>query len=93
MMEKKATGVVLRPKRQVTLPKEICEQLGISTGDILEVTIEDSAIVARPRRVVALQALREIQRAFKASGVTEAELQESGRRIRQEAARERYGKA
>jgi AbrB family looped-hinge helix DNA binding protein len=91
MTEKKVADVMLRPKRQVTLPKEICDQLGIGPGDVLELTVEDSTIIARPRKTVALEALKEIQQAFKRSGITEGELQKSGRRVRQEVARERYG--
>jgi AbrB family looped-hinge helix DNA binding protein len=91
MVQKKATDVVLRPKRQVTLPKEICDQLGIGPGDVLEMTVEDTIIVARPRKIVALEALKEIQQAFQRSGITEEEVQKTGRRVRQEVARERYG--
>ncbi len=91
MAEKKVADVVLRPKRQVTLPKEVCDQLGIGPGDVLEVTVEDSCIVARPRRIVALEAIKEIHQAFQRSGITEEELQKTGRRVRQEVARERYG--
>jgi AbrB family looped-hinge helix DNA binding protein len=89
MKERKATGIVLRPKRQITLPGDICDQLHIQPGDILEATVEDGMLVARPRKTVALEALREIQRAFEHSGVSEQELQETGRRIRQEVAAER----
>jgi AbrB family looped-hinge helix DNA binding protein len=91
MKEKKLTDVILRPKRQVTLPKEVCDQLGIQPGDALEVTVEDCTLIARPRKVVALEALKEIQQAFERSGITEQELQDAGRRIRREVARERYG--
>jgi len=91
MKEKKPTDVVLRPKRQVTLPREVCDQLGIQPGDILEVTVEDCTLIARPRKTVALEALKEIQQAFERSGVTEQELQGAGRRIRREVAGERYG--
>ncbi|MBM3118313.1 MAG: AbrB/MazE/SpoVT family DNA-binding domain-containing protein [Chloroflexi bacterium] len=90
MSERKVADVVLRPKRQVTLPKEICNQLGIEPGDVLELMVEDSALIARPRKSVALEALKEIQQAFQRSGITEEELQEAGRRVRQEIARERY---
>ena len=75
--------VVLRPKRQMTLPKEICEQLGIGPGDILELSLEGSTLTARPKKVAALEALSEIREAFQRSGVTEEELQKTGRRIRQ----------
>ncbi|MBI2907758.1 MAG: hypothetical protein HYX92_08900 [Chloroflexi bacterium] len=39
----------------------------------------------------ARQALREIQEAFRRSGITEEELQEEGRRVRHELVNERYG--
>ncbi len=90
MRERKVADAVLRPKRQVTLPKEICNQLGIKPGDVLELLVEDSVLIARPRKSVALEALREIQQVFQRSGITEEELQETGRRVRQEIARERY---
>jgi len=90
MAEKKVTDVVLRLKRQITLPKEVCEQLGIEPGDMLELSLEGSALVARPKKVAALEALREIRKAFERSGVTEEELQDTGHRVRQEVIRERY---
>ena len=91
MKEKNVANIVLRPKRQVTLPREVCDQLGIGPGDVLELTVEDSTIVARPRKTVALEALNEIQQAFRRSGITEAELQKTGRQVRQTTASERYG--
>ena len=90
MADKKPIEVVLRPKRQITLPKEVCEQLGIGPGDMLELSTEGSTLVARPKKVAALEALREIRQAFKRSGISEEELQETGRRVRQEVTRERY---
>ena len=80
---------VLRPKRQLTLPRRACEQLGISTGDVLELSLEGDTLVARPRKKAALEALREIRQAFERSGITEEELQKAGRRARQEVTRER----
>ena len=85
-----AIDVVVRPKRQVTLPKEICEQLGIAPGDTLEFNLEGSVLVARPKKARALDAVREIRAMFKASGITEAELQDSGREIRREVAGRLY---
>lgn len=90
MSDRKILDVVLRPKRQLTLPKEICDQLGIEPGDVLELLVEDSALIARSRKSVALEALKEIQQAFQRSGIAEEELQEAGRRVRQEIAKERY---
>ena len=80
-------NVVVRPKRQVTLPREICEQLGIGPGDKLELALEGDVLVARPKKSIALEALREIREAFKRSGVTEAELQKTGQRIRRDLTR------
>lgn len=89
-MEKKAAEVTLRPRRQITLPKEVCEQLGIKPGDMLELFLEGSTLVAKPKKVIALEALQEIREAFKRSGITEEELQETGRQVRQEVVSARY---
>jgi AbrB family looped-hinge helix DNA binding protein len=91
MKEKKSAAVVLRPKRQVTLPKEVCAQLGVKPGDILEVTVDDCVLIARPRKTLALEALTEIQQVFERSGISEKELQAAGRRARREVAGERFG--
>ncbi|MHA1216208.1 MAG: AbrB/MazE/SpoVT family DNA-binding domain-containing protein [Candidatus Thorarchaeota archaeon] len=90
MVEKKAIDVVLRPKRQITLPRGVCDELGIGPGDVLEVSVDEARLVARPKKTVALEALREIQRAFERSGITKEELQEAGRQAREEIARERF---
>lgn len=91
MAGEKLTSAVLRPKRQITIPKKLCDELGIEPGDMLELTVENAKLVAKPRKNVALEALREIQRTFQKSGLTEEELQEEGRRVRREVAGERYG--
>ena len=82
--------VVVRPKRQVTLPKEICQQLGIAPGDLLEFTLDGATLVARLKKARALDAVKEIREMFKASGISEAELQDSGRKIRREVVKELY---
>jgi len=46
---------------------------------------------ANVRRQRALEALNAIQKMFQESGITEAELQAEGRRIRRQLVRERYG--
>jgi AbrB family looped-hinge helix DNA binding protein len=91
MSEKQPAGVVLRPKRQVTLPKDICDRLGIEPGDALELMVKDSVLIATPRKSVSMESLKEIQQAFKRSGITEEDLQKTGRRVRQEITRERDG--
>jgi len=83
--------IVLRDKRQLTLPRDICEQLGIGPGDRLTLYVEDGALVARPNKTIALDALHELQRMFKESDITLKELLENGRRIRRELVKEYYG--
>ena len=76
--------VILRGRRQVTLPAQVCERMGLQTGDRLEMRVEDDTLVVKPKKGLALHALREIQAAFAASGIREEDLQQSGREIREE---------
>lgn len=82
--------IVIRPRRQMTLPRQVCEALGVGPGDRLVLEVTDGVLIARPGQAAALEALRELQRAFAESGVTERELLESGRQIRDELFREKY---
>jgi len=82
--------VILRPKRQITLPTDICQRLGIVPGDKLELVVEGKTLIARPKKAIALEALREIREAFKRSGITEEALQEASRQIRQKSTGEHY---
>ena len=90
-MERFTINVRLGARRQITLPGKVCEKLRVTPGDKLEVTVEDSTLVVRPNRAAALNALREIQEAFRRSGITEEELLEDGMKIRKELIKERYG--
>lgn len=84
------TEVVWRDKRQITLPAEICERLGLKVGDRLEVRLEGDTLIARPKKAVALEAL-ELRRVFAASGVSEQDLQAYARQVRERLSAERYG--
>jgi len=84
-------AIVLRPRRQVTLPRAACEALGVKPGDRLVLEVRDGALLVRPGRRAALDALRAIQQAFAESGITEEELLEGGRQVREEIFHERYG--
>ena len=86
------TRAVLRPRRQLTLPRDICRQLGIDTGDQVDLSVEDGTLVVTPSRKRALDALAEIQSAFARSGLTEEELQRAAGEARTELFRERYGR-
>ena len=74
----------------MTLPRQVCEALGVGPGDRLVLEVSDGVLIARPGQAVALEALQELQRAIAESGVTEKELLESGRQIRDELFREKY---
>lgn len=91
-MPPKGNDVVVRPKRQVTIPREICDQLGIGPGDTLELIVEESVLKATPKKHRALDALNEIQETFERYGVGEEELLKEARRTRQEIAVERRRK-
>jgi AbrB family looped-hinge helix DNA binding protein len=92
MSKKISNDIVIRDKRQVTLPRNICEQLGVTEGDRLTVYIEGDRLVAKPKKNVAMDSLREIQRLFKESDVTEKELLKTSRRIRKELVKKHYGR-
>ena len=87
------TRAVLRPRRQLTLPRDICQQLGIDIGDQVELSAEDGRLVVTPSRKLALDALAEIRSAFARSGITEEELQRAAKEARTELVRERYGRS
>ncbi len=91
MAEEKPIKVKLSARRQITLPKEACDLLGVQPGDTLVLELVDSKVVLKPRKMSAIEALRAIQDAFQKSGITEEELQAEGRRIREELVREKYG--
>ena len=83
--------VVVREKRQITLPADLCRQLGIQVGDHLEVRLQGNALIARPKKAMARQALRELRAVFASSGVGEEEIQEYARKVREQLSAERYG--
>ena len=87
------TQATIRNRRQLTLPPDICRELGLDVGDSVELAVEDGALIVTPSRSRALDALAEIQSAFEASGVTAEELLASARRTRATLTRKRYGGA
>jgi len=86
-----AIDVVVRQRRQITLPAELYERLGLEVGDRLELRVDGDTLIARAKRTVALNALKEIRRAFAESGMTEEDLLEAGRTARKQLVREKYG--
>ncbi|MEX1253995.1 MAG: AbrB/MazE/SpoVT family DNA-binding domain-containing protein [Dehalococcoidia bacterium] len=81
----------LRQGRRVTLSRKACEALGVKPGDELWLEVSEGKLLIRPRRVVALKALRAVQQGFAEAGITEEELLLGGRQVRAELFREKYG--
>lgn len=46
------SAVKIGSSRQVIIPKKIYEQLGLATGDYLDVTIHDGSLVMSPKTLV-----------------------------------------
>jgi AbrB family looped-hinge helix DNA binding protein len=42
----------LGQRRQVVIPKEICEELGLHEGDFVEVTSTEGLVIIKPKKVV-----------------------------------------
>jgi len=42
----------LGQRRQVVIPKDICESLGLATGDFVEIVQEGGRVVIKPKQLV-----------------------------------------
>jgi AbrB family looped-hinge helix DNA binding protein len=77
---------------QVTIPREITEHLGLEAGDLVAVVSTPEGVLITPQAVAALEDLDRIGAALRESGVTLEDWIESGREIRGELYREKYGR-
>ncbi len=84
-------NTIIRERRQITLPADICRELEMEIGDSFSVELREGSVVLTPSRKGALDALAELHRIFAESSVSERGLQQEGRRIRAELSRQRYG--
>lgn len=80
----------IRPKRQATFPAGLLAKVGVTVGDQLLAEVSDKKIVLMPKKQIALDALKAIQKAFQESGISEKEMLESLNREREEYVRENY---
>jgi AbrB family looped-hinge helix DNA binding protein len=87
----------VQKKGQVTIPAEMRERLGIKEGDLVVFTETEGGVLVTPQRMAAAgdpdELLDAIGLALKERGITLDELIESGRVIREEISREKYGRA
>ena len=83
--------VRVQEKGQVTLPADIRKRLGLKKGDLVAVVETPEGVLITPQEVIATRALAEIGSVLEKQGLTLEDMIESGREIREELYRERYG--
>jgi AbrB family looped-hinge helix DNA binding protein len=82
------TEVTLDKAGRVVLPKPIRDELHLTAGDILDLSVEDERVTLRPRRTVPpLQKERGVWVFRTGEPLTAAEASETLRRIREQRAR------
>jgi AbrB family looped-hinge helix DNA binding protein len=82
---------VIQERGQVTLPKEFREKYGLKQGDEVVFREMEDGLLIRPREAEVMRLLDEIGEALRERGITLEELMESGREIRSELLKTRYG--
>lgn len=83
--------VRLQEKGQVTLPAEMRRKLGLKKGDLVAVVETEEGVLITPQEVIAMKALDRIGAVLREKGLTLEELIESGRAIRGQIIKEKYG--
>jgi bifunctional DNA-binding transcriptional regulator/antitoxin component of YhaV-PrlF toxin-antitoxin module len=76
--------VNVRPRRQATIPRELLKKLDVGVGDSFKAYVKDNKLIFKPKKQIAMDALKELQKAVQESGISEKEMQENLRRMRQE---------
>lgn len=67
----------IRARRQVTIPGDLLKTWGLEEGDGLVLEINDGQARITPKKQSAKALLEEISSAFKASDISESELQKA----------------
>ncbi|MEW6233370.1 MAG: AbrB/MazE/SpoVT family DNA-binding domain-containing protein [Chloroflexota bacterium] len=83
--------VRVQEKGQVTLPAELRRRLGLKKGDFVAVTETDEGVLITPQEFIAMKALDKLGAMLKEKGITLDELIESGREMRGQIIKEKYG--
>ena len=81
----------VQKKGQVTIPIEIRDRLGIQEGDLITFVETDEGVLITRQEIAAMRLLNQIGQALKERGIDLDELIESGREIRSERIKEKYG--
>jgi bifunctional DNA-binding transcriptional regulator/antitoxin component of YhaV-PrlF toxin-antitoxin module len=74
----------VRQRGQVTFSPLLLAKMGIGVGDRLVAKVQNNQVVLKPQKQVALDALKELQKIIQESGISEKEMQDNARKIRQE---------
>ncbi len=82
----------IRPRRQATFPRKLLEELEVKEGDKLVGSVKDKKLILKPKKQVALDAFKALQKVFAESGIPEKEFQDNLVKIRQQIYEERYAK-
>ena len=81
----------VQEKGQVTIPVEIRRKWNLKKGDLVGFVETEEGVLIRPQEVIAMQALDKLGDMLEEKGISLEELIESGRDIRGEIAKEKYG--
>lgn len=84
--------VDIRERRQVTLPAEVLNQLKLTVGDSLVLSVDDQKLIAKPLQKQSVETLTALQNVIQKTNVSESEFQNSGQKIRAKIVKEIYGK-
>lgn len=83
--------VRLQEKGQVTLPAKARRRLGLKKGDLVAVTETPDGFLITPQWSLAAKDLAQIDAALRQHGLSLDDIVESGREIRGQLIREKYG--
>ena len=83
--------VRVQEKGQVTLPAELRRKLGLKKGDLVAIAETAEGLLITPQEVLAMKALDRVGQALRERGLSLEELIESGREIRGEIIKAKYG--
>jgi AbrB family looped-hinge helix DNA binding protein len=83
--------VRVQEKGQVTLPAATRRKLGLKKGDLVAVTETPEGVLITPQQALVGEALAQVGEALRDQRITLEELIESGREIRGQILKDKYG--
>lgn len=83
--------VRLQEKGQVTLPAKARRRLGLKKGDLVAVTETPEGLLITPQELLAAQDIAQVNAALREHGLSLEEIIASGREIRSQIIKDRYG--